>query len=116
MRTVIAILVIAVLSAIATWFLPWWMIAVVAFLVVAFYKPPRPFLSGFAGIALLWLVWILFKDISNEHILSTRMAKVFSLPNYALLIILNIFIGGLIGGLAGWSAAKMISGFRKVKA
>jgi hypothetical protein len=115
MRTLIAILSIALLSAIATWILPWWMIAVVPFTVAAFMKPSRPFLTGFAGIAILWLVWILFKDIPNDHILSTRIAKVFNLPNYILLIALNIFIGGLIGGLSAWSAHKMTKAFSNKK-
>lgn len=109
----VGILMIAILSAIATWLMPWWMIAVVSFLVSAFYRPPKAFLTGFLGIALFWLVWILLRDIPNEHILSSRMAKVFSLPNHILLIALNIFVGGLIGGLAAWSAARMVKAFRR---
>lgn len=113
MKRLLTILLIALLAGIATWFLPWWMIAVVPFLVVVFLKTPRPFWIGFFGIALLWLVWILWKDIPNEHILSVRMAKVFSLPNYTLLIIVNVLIGGLIGGLAAYSAGRMNKAFRK---
>jgi len=112
MRTFITILLIALLSGIATYFFPWWMIAVVSFLVVVIRKPKKAFWSGFAGIALLWLIAILFHDIPNDHILSTRMAGLFSLPNSILFIIVNILIGGLVGGMAACSAATINKLFR----
>jgi hypothetical protein len=107
MRQLISILIITILSVVATSFLPWWLIAVIAFLAVAFVRPPKPFLAGFFGIALFWLIAILVQDVRNEYILSQRIAEVFSLPHVSILIIVNVLLGGLIGGLAGWSAAAM---------
>lgn len=115
MRKLITILIIALLAGIATWFLPWWMIAVVCFLIAVVMQltPKKGFGAGFWGIALLWLAVILFRDIPNDHILSARMAKVFSLPHYSLFILVTLLIGGLVGGLAGWAGGWMNKAFRK---
>jgi hypothetical protein len=108
------ILVTALLAGIGTWFLPWWMIAVIPFLVavVAQLSSRRGFKIGFWSIVLLWLVVILLRDIPNDHILSARMAKLFSLPHYSLFIIVSLLIGGIIGGLAGWAGGAMNKAFR----
>ena len=109
MRFVGSVISIAILSALATWFLPWWMLAVVSFIIafVVYLAPGKAFWSGFVGIALLWLICILIKDIANEHVLSIKMAKLFSLPDYWLFILVNIIVGGLVGGLASWSGAVL---------
>ena len=107
MRFFLLVILIAILSASVEHFLPWWSVAVVAFVVAVFAKqrPGRAFLGGFCGIGLCWLVAALLHDISNEHILSTRMAALFHLPNYALFIAVTVFIGGLVGGLSAWAGA-----------
>jgi hypothetical protein len=107
MRFVIAILLTALLAGITTWLLPWWMIAVSAFIVMLIIsvKPAGGFFAGFLGIALLWLIVVMMKDMSNAHILSGRMVKLFGLPNAALFIAVTVFLGGLVGGLSGWSGA-----------
>jgi len=107
MRFWLFVLLIALLAAVAEQFLPWWSVAVVAFVVSAFAnpKPGRAFRAGFCGIGLCWLVAALLHDIANEHILSTRMAALFHLPNYALFIVVTVFVGGLVGGLSAWAGA-----------
>ncbi len=101
-------------SALSTWFFPWWSMPLVTFLVALIMqqKPGKSFLIGFVSIALLWLIVMLWRDIPNEHILSDRMAKVFGLPNFSLLMVVNVFLGGLIGGLAAWCAGLMNRAFR----
>ncbi len=107
MRFLLLVILIAVLSAVAEMFLPWWSIAIVAFVISAFAKQNsgRAFLAGFCGIALFWLTAILLRDIPNQHILSARMATLFKLPNHALFIVVTIFIGGLVGGLSAWAGS-----------
>lgn len=114
MRVFISIILIIFLSVLATWFLPWWLVAIISFLVALamMLQPAKAFFTGFVSIALFWLVAILLHDIPNEHILSGRMAKVFGLPNFSLLIVVNVFLGGLIGGLAAWCAGLMNKAFR----
>ena len=115
MKNFLSILIISLLVAVATWFLPWWMIAVVPFAVVIFcrLRPGRAFLVSAAAIALFWLAVILIRDIPNEHILSSRLAKLFSLPGYGLFIIVNLIVGALVGGLAGWAGGLMNRAFRR---
>ena len=115
MRFLGSIILISLLSAFVTWFMPWWMIAVVSFAVgfVIHLSSARAFFSGFLGIALFWLIAILFIDNANDHILSMRMAKLFSLHNYWLFILVDIIVGGLVGGLASWSGAVLRHGFMK---
>lgn len=107
MRLFLAILFTVLLAGITTWLFPWWMVAVSAFVVmlIVAVKPSGGFLAGFLGIALLWLAVVVVKDMSNAHVLSGRMAKLFGLPNATLFIVVTVILGGLIGGLAGWSGA-----------
>jgi len=109
MRFISTILLTAILAAIVTWYLPWWLIAVVAFAIGLLLpqKSGRSFWSGFLGIFLMWMVFSLFKDIQNDHILSTRMAKLFGLPAYGLFLIVATAVGGLVGGLAAWAGAAL---------
>lgn len=104
-------LIIIILTALIAWVtstFAWWMIAVVPFLVSVFLKlkSGKGFLNGFCAIAVLWLYLILKTDIANEHILSTKIAALFTLPHTAFIIV-NTFIGALVGGLGGWSGAAM---------
>ena len=115
MRNLLYILIVALLAGLATWFLPWWLVAVVPFVLAILWqlRPGRAFLLSAAGICLLWLVVILVRDIANDHILSARMAKLFSLPGSFLFILVNLVIGSLVGGLAGWAGALMNRAFRR---
>jgi hypothetical protein len=115
MKFAASTITIALLSALATWVMPWWMIAVVA-LAVSFtfqLSAGKAFLSGFLGIVLFWLVAIVMIDTANEHILSERMAKLFGLSNYWLFILVDLLVGGVVGGVAAWSGAIMRNTFMK---
>lgn len=105
MKFILSLLLIAALSLIATWYLPWWSLAVVAFLVCCFVQQSsgRSFLAAFLAVFLLWLCFGLWKDNGNAHILATRMAGVFGLPHYSLYLVVAAVIGGLVAGFAGWA-------------
>lgn len=108
MRLFISIILIALLSLAAENYFAWWTIALVSFFVTLFanMNPGRGFVAGFTGIALLWLFMAASHDIPNNHILSARMADViFHKPNYVLLLLFTVIIGGLVGGLSGWSGS-----------
>lgn len=107
MKLIISIILIAFLSSLTEFFLPWWTITVVAFIVslVIGLRPGQAFLAGFLGITIYWLPNIIFKDFSNDHILSRKMANLFHLPNYIIFIIVCVILGSLLGGLAAFSAS-----------
>lgn len=117
MKFIAGIILIGLLSAIAEFFLPWWTMAVIALLVgwLMHKTPGRSFLMGFLGIGLLWLTVALVHDIPNDHILSGKMAAVFKLPGYGLLMLVVTLLGGLIGGLAAM-AGSMLRPHRPVRA
>ncbi|MCF8449567.1 MAG: hypothetical protein K9G49_06805 [Taibaiella sp.] len=107
MRFLIIVISIAVLCGISEFFLPWWMAAVVPFLIAIAVRqrPGGAFLAGFSGVGLCWLSFVMLRDIPNAHLLSTKMAQIFQLPGYGLLIVVTVFIGALIGGMAAWAGA-----------
>ena len=88
MRTFIIILITAALAGLATWFLPWWMVAVVAFLMaVLLYLPPgKAFRVGAFSIMSLC---------------------------FSLYILVTIVVAALVGGLAGWAGGLMNFAFRR---
>jgi len=109
MKFLLSILLIAVLAGIAEWFAPWWSLAIAAALIgfLMRLRPGKAFLAGFLGVGLLWLGFVLWRDIPNEHILSERLAKLFKLPNHTLFILVTAVLGGLIGGLSAWAGAQL---------
>ncbi len=83
--------------------LPWWSFVITSLIVaVAIHqRPGKAFLTGFAGVFLLWAGMALIKDAANEHILATKVAQVLPLGgSYLVLILLTGIIGGLVSGLA----------------
>lgn len=96
---------ILVVSLVLQFFLPWWIVAPVAF-GLAFWKSRsagQAFLAGFGAVFVLWLVAALIPDFRNDHILSRKIAELLFVKYPALLVILTALIGGLAGGLAAWS-------------
>ncbi len=98
-----AAVLVALLSAAACLFLPWWSIAPAAFLVsVAIpQKPWVAFLSGFTGLFLLWggLSWML--SSRNGHLLAHKMSMlILKSDQPMMLVLITALIGALVGGLA----------------
>lgn len=110
MRLLLSIFLIAVLSFIAGLYLPWWSIAIIAF-IIALLIPQgigRSFVAGFLGIFLLWGLLSLWIDIKNESILSHKIAQLFPLGGSSLLLILiTAFVGAMVGGFAAMSGASL---------
>lgn len=104
MKFVFAITLTALLSfAVGLFtFLPWYSFVFCSTIVaIAIHqKPYKAFITGFLAMFILWGILALLKDISNENLLSTKVANILPLGgNVSLLIIITGFIGGLLGGL-----------------
>jgi len=110
MRLLVSIFLIALFSFIAGRYLPWYSLALVAFL-VALLLPQgllKSFLSGFLGIFLLWGGLALWIDTRNQHVLSRKIAEVLPLGgNSLLLILVTALVGALVGGFAALSGASL---------
>jgi len=104
MKFIVALILTALLSFIAGLYLPWWGIAVAAFItaLLIYQKSGKAFLAGFIGLLLLWSGLALWIDIKNESILSARISQLFGIGNNSLLLIV---ITGIVGGfVAGFAA------------
>lgn len=116
MKALITIIITALLAWIGSILIGWWMIAVATFLMAVLFKQSvgRAFILGAVSIGVLWLFLILQSDIANHNVLSERIAGVVGV-SHLVLIIINIIIGMLMGGLGGWSGAAMSKMFDKKK-
>lgn len=98
-------LLILVVAFILQFFLPWWSIALLAFVISAWRSRShwQAFGAGFGGIAVGWLFLSTFIHVRTEGILSGKVATLFSLPHSGLLFLITALVGGLVGGLAAWA-------------
>jgi hypothetical protein len=110
MRFLVSLLLIALFTFIAGLFLPWWSIAIVAFLggLLVPQSLGRSFLAGFFGVLLPWGILAALVDVSNNHVLSVKIARLFKLGDaWLLLIFITAFVGALVGGFAALSGASL---------
>jgi hypothetical protein len=110
MKMLVAIILTALLSFVCGLYLPWWGIAIAAFISVLLIPltSGRAFLAGFAGVFLLWFLLAWWIDVKNQHILSKKIAEIFPLGGSSIAIILvTAFIGALVGGLGALSGSYL---------
>jgi hypothetical protein len=100
-------LVILILSFFSSYFLPWWFVAVIAFVAALFIgkKPWQAFMAGFLSVFLAWTVLALLKTLPNDNILATRVAHLMQLPGWIWLLMVTGLIGGLLGGMSALSGS-----------
>lgn len=110
MKLIISILLTALLSFVSCLYLPWWSVAIAAFIVTAFIhqRPGKAFLMGFAGVFLLWGVLTWYISSRNEHILAHKVSVlIIQSDNVPLLIMLTALIGGIVGGLGALTGSYL---------
>ena len=94
--------------------LPFWSVSLAAFLVALIFnnKLVVSFWAGFLGISLLWAITTLILGAINNYIILTRVASIFNLSSF--LMVLVIFLtGGLLGGFAAATASQLKLIFKK---
>ena len=108
-----SVLLTALLSFIAGIYISyWWFFAVVAFLVAALIhqKGLKAFFAGFLALFVLWFVLAFWMDLSNEGVLSVKIASILQLGDSKwMLMIVTAFIGGLVAGFAALSGSYLRS-------
>lgn len=110
---IIALLLTVTASLILQLFLPWYIVAVVAFAVAYFVKQNSfsAFASGFVAVFLLWVLYAYMLSSANENLLATKFATLLPLKgNVTLLLLITGIIGGLVSGfsaLTGSLAGKI---------
>lgn len=103
------------LSFVCGFVLPWWVACIGAFAGALFLgsTSAKAFWSGFAGLGLAWLALALLKSFPNDHILAGRVAQLFHLPHWSLVLVVTILIGGLVGGMSALSGLMVKRVFKK---
>ena len=101
MKFFVSVLLVALLSVAACLYLPWWVIAIVAFIVAVAIPqhPARSFLAGFIALFLFWgsLAWYISSN--NNYILAHKISLlILKMENPALLIVVTAFIGAVVAG------------------
>jgi hypothetical protein len=107
--------IILILTFASGYFLPWWVVAIAAFLPALFIgkTPARAFGAGFGAVFVTWTVLALFKTIPNDNILATRVVSLFHLPNWVLLLLVTALVGGIVGGMSALSGVLLKRAFAK---
>jgi hypothetical protein len=110
LKYILSIVVTGLIAFVIGLYMPWWGIAIAAFLVSAAIpqKPAFSFLSGFLGVFLLWEVLAWWIDNKNNGILSQKIASILPLGGSSvLLIVITSIIGGLVAGFAALAGTYM---------
>lgn len=100
-------LVIVVLGFFLELILPWWSVAIAAFVGGVLVNTRINFFAGFAAIGLLWLVKALINDLITDSELTERVAMIFMLHSKTLLMFITLILGGLVGGFAAMSGGAL---------
>ena len=115
MKFFFAFILTILLSFAACLFLPWWSIAVAAFIVAALIpqKPFKAFLTGFIALFLLWGGLSFWMSNNNDHILAHKISQlILKMDNPIALILATAVMGALVAGLAALAGSYL----RKTKA
>lgn len=106
MKFLIQLILIAILAFIFELLLPWWSIAIAAFIGGIALNTRANFVAGFLGIALLWFLYALMMDLTAAAPLAERVSKVLFI-NKPLLLLATAVIGGLVGGFAAMAGSAL---------
>ena len=86
---------------------PWWIVAVVGFVVAMAMmdSPAKAFFSGLLGVALIWIVMAVAKDSGTTISVAETLGDVVGGVPAFLMILITGLTGGAVGGLGAMSGA-----------
>jgi hypothetical protein len=112
MKSLVAIVLTALLAFVGGLWFGWWIIAVAAFLIalLVHQKAGKAFFSGFFAVFILWGLLAWWIDLKNESVLSKKIAEVLPLGgNSFVLILVTAFVGALVAGFGAMSGSYLRS-------
>lgn len=110
MKFIISLILTAILSFAACLFLPWWSIAIAAFVVAALIpqKPGKAFITGFISLFLLWGGLSFWISNNNDHVLAHKISVLMlKMDNPYLLILATGLIAALVAGFAALAGSYL---------
>ena len=110
MKIIVSIILIALSAFVLGIYMPWWRIAIAAFLVplVIDQKSVWAFLSGFIALFLLWgiMSWIISSN--NQQIFAHKISRlILSSDSPTLLIFVTALLGSIVAGFAALSGSLL---------
>ena len=104
-------LLIAISCLILQLFLPWWIIAPLAFGLALWkaHSGQHAFRSSFFAVFTLWIIAGLAYTLPNENILANRVGTLLKLPDTSVNWAVVLLLTGITGGLA--AAFSALAGF-----
>jgi hypothetical protein len=112
MKFFISLILTILLSFAMCLFLPWWSIAIAAFVVAALIpqKPGKSFLTAFTALFLLWGGLSFWMSNNNNHILAQKVSQlILKMDNPILLVFATALIGALVAGFAALAGSYLRS-------
>jgi len=97
-------IVVLIASFLLQLILPWWIIVIISFATCGLIgKAAKLSLwSPFFAIALLWIGMALFKSIPNQHLLVSKVAQMFGVQAWWLILALTAILGGFTAAISGY--------------
>lgn len=113
LKNMLSILVLALAYWLVPMFLPWWSVAIPAAIFGFFAKNNlRAFSIAFLVLALVWGVQAQMQNAANAGLLAGKMGTLLGGLSAIQMVLLTTALGGLIGGIFGFSghALKKVLG------
>ena len=97
-------LVILIASFVLQLVLPWWIMIIISFVTcgligktgrVSFWQP-------FLAILVSWTTMALYESLPNQNLLVTRIAEMFGLHFWPLILALSSLLGSLVAAVSGY--------------
>lgn len=97
-------IVVLIASFLLQLVLPWWIIVIISFATCGLIgKTAKLSLwSPFFAIMLLWIGMALFKSIPNQHLLVSKVAQMFGVQAWWLILALTAILGGFTAAISGY--------------
>ena len=98
---------IAVASIILMTFAPWWVVAIVGFVMayILKVKAGKAFLSGLVAVSLVWIITAIMADSGNQISVAQLMSEVIGGISPSAVIIVTGLIGGLVCGFGAMTGS-----------
>jgi hypothetical protein len=112
MKFFISFILTILLSFAACLFLPWWSIAIAAFIVAALIpqKPGKSFITAFTALFLLWGGLSFWMSNNNGHVLAHKVSLlILKTDSPIALVFATALIGALVAGFAALAGSYLRS-------
>ena len=110
MKFFISLILTILLSFAMCLFLPWWSIAIAAFIVAALIpqKPFKSFLTGFVALFLLWGGLSFWMSNNNDHVLAHKVSQlILKMDSPVVLVLATALVGALVAGFAALAGSYL---------